>query len=261
MVRQSLAVPTAIFRTSLRSAIPRAAMLHVAGVQFDLRHEVQADEFGETACRQLRHLVAEHQMRVAAATFPTSGTLAQADRLDARVTAIRQALEVARRIGARELTVRLGAIPDDATSREYERLCDVVIDLARHADRVGTRLALGTLGNPVSALRSFMAPLSAAATGLDFDPAGFVFAGECPVNALRELHDVVVHLQVRDGERTASGAGVETAVGQGGVDWDSLLATTTEMTYQGWMTVRRTGGDTPLDDTVRALSLIGDRLR
>jgi sugar phosphate isomerase/epimerase len=254
MSRLQLAIPTAVFRQPLRPAIELAARLRPDGVQFDLRSELTSPEFGDSACRQLRHFVAEQRLLVGAATYSTAGALVEPDRLDARVAGIRQALELARRIGSPVLTVRLGQIPQDAASRAAERLGDVLRDLAQHADHVGTRLAVSTLGNSVSDLQSLISAAGVGPVGVDFDPAGFVFAGESPIAALRGLADLLAHVQIRDGERAADGLGVETAIGEGRVVWDELLATVLETDFAGWLTVRRTGGTVPVDDIRQVLT-------
>jgi sugar phosphate isomerase/epimerase len=251
-----VAIPTAVYRQPLRQAIQRAAAAGADGVQFDLRQEVTPAEFGETARQQLRHSLEELNLAVAACTFPTQGTLVDPDRLDARVAAIQRCLEFTRQLGADVLTVRLGPIPaaDDAAARD--RLLDVLNDLAASGNRVGARLAVSTLGNSAAALRELASHVDAGPFGLDFDPAGFIFAGESPPRALTTLHDLVAHVQIRDGLRTPEGGGVETAIGAGEVPWDELLATLAECESPPWLTVRRTGGDDPAADVARGVQYV-----
>ncbi|MEZ6064692.1 MAG: sugar phosphate isomerase/epimerase family protein [Planctomycetaceae bacterium] len=256
MMRLKLAVPTAVFGGSIRRSIQSAAALQPDGLQFDLRSEISSDEFGETACRQFRHLLAEYGVQAGDARYTTQGTLVEAARLDARVSGIKQAMELARRIGSPALEVRLGQVPEDANSRESERLLDVLRDLMRHADRVGVMLALTTLGNTVAQMRSLLSTLGSGLVGVAFDPAGFVFAGESPEQALRGLNDCLASVQLRDGIRAADGAGVETAIGAGTIEWDRFLATVSDTAYQGWLTLRRSGGESPADDVSRGLRMI-----
>ena len=256
MPRVRLAVPTAAFQQPIRRAIQSAARLGVDGVQFDLRNEIVAEQFGETARQQLRHYLSEFGLAVASTTLPTQGSLVDADRLDARVAAIQRSLEFARQLGAGVLTVRLGAVPAEATDPAYQRLVDVLNDLARHGNRVGSQVAVSTLGNSVDALRQLLARVTEGPLGLDFDPAGCVFRGESPAQSLRALHDLVAHVQIRDGYRTAEGAGIETAIGAGTAPWDEFLATVLESDYRGWLTVRRTGGDDIPGDLARGVQYV-----
>lgn len=251
-----LAVPTAVYRQPLRRAILLAAAAGADGVQFDLRTEVPPAQFGDTARQQLRQYLDEQRLKPAACTLSTQGTLADADRLDLRVAAIRRALEFTRQIGSDVLTVRLGAIPPDAAQADYQRLGSVLADLAAHGNRVGATLAVSTLGNAPTPLHSLLTSIDAGPLGLDFDPAGCVFAGLQAPAVLRELHELVQHVQVRDGIRTVEGAGVETAVGLGDVAWDEFLATLAESDYRGWLTLRRTGGDDLAGDVGRGLQYV-----
>jgi sugar phosphate isomerase/epimerase len=250
------ALPTATFRQPVRRAIQLAAAAGAEGVQFDIRHEVTPAEFGETARQQLRHYLTEQSLRVGACTLPTQSALADPDRLDVRVAAIRRGLEFVRELGGDVLTVRLGPIPTDPQSTHYERLQSVLADLAAHGNRVGARLAVSTLGNSAAALRTLLNSVDAGPIGVDVDPAGCVFAAESPAAVLRELHDLVAHVQVRDGTRTIEGAGVETAIGAGDVPWDEVLATVAEIDHRGWLTVRRTGGDDLVGDLRRGLQYV-----
>lgn len=250
------ALPTAPFRQPLRRAIQLAAAAGAEGVQFDLRQEVTPAEFGATARQQLLHYLQEQSLRVSACTLTTQGTLVDTDRLDVRVAAMRRGLEFVRELGADVLTVRLGPIPPDATQSAYQRLGSVLSDLAAHGNRVGARLAVGTLGNDPMVLRTLLQSIDAGPIGVDFDPAGCVFAALSPPQVLRELHDLVAHVQVRDGTRTAEGAGVETAIGLGDVPWDEFLATVAEIDHRGWLTVRRTGGDDVIGDLSRGLKYV-----
>jgi sugar phosphate isomerase/epimerase len=251
-----LAVPTATYQQPLRRAILLAAAAGADGVQFDLRAEVPPAEFGETARQQLRHYLEEQRLRIGACTLTTQGTLIDADRLDVRVAAIRRGLEFTRQLGSDVLTVRLGTIPADAASTEYQRLGSVLSDLAAHGNRVGATLAVGTLGNSSMALKTLVQSIDAGPIGLDFDPAGCVFGGVTPTRALRELHAFVSHVQIRDGIRTDEGAGVETAIGAGDVPWDEFLATVAESDYRGFLTVRRTGGDDRPGDVSRGMQYV-----
>jgi sugar phosphate isomerase/epimerase len=251
-----LAVPTAVYRQPLRLAVQLAAAARADGVQFDLRTEVSPAEFGDTARQQLRHYLQEQRLQIAACTLTTHATLADPDRLDARVAAVRRALEFTRQLGADVLTVRLGRIPPDAASAEHQRLLDVLSDLAAHGNRVGAILALGTLGNSAATLRGLISTIDAGPLGIDLDPAGCIFSGASPTQDLRALHDRLVHFQVRDGVRTADGSGVETAVGAGDVVWDELLATLAECDYRGWLTVRRSGGEDLPGDLARGVQYV-----
>ncbi|MEZ6056773.1 MAG: sugar phosphate isomerase/epimerase [Planctomycetaceae bacterium] len=251
-----LAIPTASFKLPLRQALQSASRLQVEGVQFDIRDEVRATDFGETACRQLRHHVDELRLKIASVTLPTRRPLCDKEHLDLRIQAVRNGLEFARRLGANVLTVRIGPLPEDVASAEARMMLEIISDLVAHGNRVGTTLALSTVGNSAERLRQLCREVSTGAVGLDFDPAGCIFGGRKPHDELRSLHGLVSHVVARDGMRTDLGHGVETAVGAGEVAWEELLATLAEMDYDGWLTPQRTAGENQLDDILRAIKFV-----
>lgn len=251
-----IAVPASTWRQPLRRALQSVAATEVNGVQFDVRSEVTPEHFGDTARQQLRHYIEELGLKVAACTFATRGALVDPDRLDARVAAIREVLPFVRQLGAETLCVRLGTIPLLEQEAAYGRLQSVLADLASVGNRTGVTLAVSTLGNTAEQLRALLEVVDTGPVGVDFDPAGCVFGGVNPATALRGLHDCAAHIQIRDGLKTAEGAGVETAIGAGEISWDEFLATVAEADYRGWLTVRREGGADRTGDLARGVKFV-----
>lgn len=112
-----LAVATEDFGSSLREAIIEAAKCPVSGIRLNARTEVRAEEFSDTALRQLVHYINEHQMTVAGLMFPSRSAVYDASNLDRRISAIRQSMGLVRKLKTSELLIRCGRIPDpdDAT--------------------------------------------------------------------------------------------------------------------------------------------------
>ncbi len=256
MIPLKIAVPTAPLGNPLRRAIAAAAETGAGAVMFDARHEIQPKEFGETAIRQLRYLLKEYNLEIAGLTLPVRRSLCDPDLLDARLAAVRNAMEFAFRLGAGLLTVRLGTIPADAESAEYRQMTTILSDLAALGNRVGTTLALSTIGNAPDQMKALLDTIRDGPIGVDLDPAGFLFAGVPPAAALRELHAFLQHIQIRDGIQTAEGSGIETAIGAGEVPWDEFLATIMEVDYHGWMTICRTEGSQQSSDIARGVQYV-----
>jgi sugar phosphate isomerase/epimerase len=256
MTPPRIAVATSPFRLPIRRAIPAAAECGAQGVQFDARTEVKPEDYGETARRQLLYELSERSLSVASLTFPLRRPLHDAEHLDLRIAAIRQAMEFAAQLRAKTLTVRGGRLPEAADSPDLQRLRDVLRDLARFGNHVGVVLALTHVGDLPAPLVALIQEIKEGPLGIDFDPAACVLARRNPSADLREAHSVVTHIQVRDAIRDFDGAGLEVPVGRGEVDWPEILALVGEMHYTGWLTVRRTTGDDILGDTARAVQFI-----
>lgn len=251
-----IAVATASFRQPLRAAINTAARCAATGVQLDARNELKPGELGETGRRQLLYELGERNMSVASLTFPLRRSLIDPERIDARIDAVRKAMELAAQLKARVLTCPVGRIPPDAESDEFQRLLTVLSDLARYGNHIGVTFSITPAADEPARLLSLISSIHEGPLGVDFDCAGCVLSRQDPAAALRELHAVVSHVQIRDAVRNVDGVGREAAVGRGEVDWDLILALLDEMNYGGWLTVRRTEGDDPAGDCDRAITFL-----
>lgn len=255
-----LAVATRCLRQPLLAALKSAAELGVAGVQFDLRNEVVSSELTDTGRRQLRHRISELGLTVSGTTVSLSHPLTDETQLDRRVVAIRAAMTFSYLLGATTLCCKVGAVPADRSSKQRQLLVEVLNDLARHGNHVGTVLCVTPTDDSAEELVALVGEVKAGPVGIDFDPAHFAMTGRSSTEALRTLHAVVSHVQLRDGLRDFSGGGQETAVGQGTIDWPELFALLGEIDYRGWLTAVRTQGDDRGGDVARAVKYVRNLL-
>lgn len=256
MIPLQIAVATSSFRQPVRQSVDTAARCGASGVQFNVRHELPIADYGDTARRQLLHELDERRLKVSALTFPLRRELHDPDQLDRRMDAMRSAMQFAAQLRCKTLTIDAMRAPTDADSRDAQRLDDVLNDLAKFGNHVGVTLALTPIGEPPGSLIGILDRVRQGPVAVDFDPAGCVRSGRDPIDDLREYATWAGHLQVRDALHGRDGAGKETAVGRGEVDWPTLLALVQEIGYRGWMTVRRTEGDDPVGDVARAVEFI-----
>jgi sugar phosphate isomerase/epimerase len=233
-----------------------AAAMGATGVELDLRNEVSAEDLSQTGRRQFTHFLGEHGLSVAAGTFPLRSSLADPDRLDARLEAVKRAMEFAYQLGAKVLTVRLGRVPNDPASTVHQSLLEILDDLAGHGNRVGTTLALTPARDSAETLKTLVDTVTGGPLGVHLDPAVFVLGGHDPTAAFRILHPTVLHVQLRDAVRDVDGGGVEVPVGRGEVAWDELLALFDESGYRGWLTAERTAGNDRAGDLERAMKYV-----
>jgi len=256
MPRLRLAVATSRLSPELRRAIDLAGQTGATGLQFDARNQLKPAELSETGRRQLLHSLSERNLQVAALSFSLRRPLHDEEQLDARLAAIQQAMQFAWDLKARVLTCRIGRIIEEADSREGIRQREVLADLARHGNRVGVTFSITPAGDSPEALRSLLDAIDEGPLGIDLDPAERVMSRQNPIGSLRDLHDAVTHLTLRDAIRDADGAGRETVLGRGEVPWDELIATLDEMNYAGWLTLDRREGDNPAGDLQRAVAFV-----
>ncbi len=240
----------------LKQAISTAAQIGAEGIQFDLAREVTATEFGATALKQLVHYVEERNLKVATATYSLTRPLYDFEAIDVRVHALTEAMQLASRLKLRQLTIRVGRIPDEATSAEHVRMVEVLRDLARLGNRIGVVPCVTPSEDASQTLIAVCQSVTDGLLAIDFDPAGTVMTRRDPVATLRELHQHIQHIQFRDGRQDVDGVGVEVPLGRGQVKWDETLALLDEMRFSFWGTVRRTTGDDRVGDCLRAIQYV-----
>lgn len=253
MVSTRIAVAAHCFSLPIRGVLRAAADIGATGLQFDARHDLRADDLSETGRRQFLQRLREHGLQVASLSFPTRRTLYDTEELDRRVGAIKSAMQFARELKATVVTTRIGRIPADVASAQYETLCQVLRDLAGFGNRVGATLAITPTNDSPDEIVALLSRIETGPIGVNFDPAIFVMTGHEPGDAYRTLYNVIHHVQARDGVREVDGRGLEVPLGRGDVQWDELLALVDESRFTGWTTCDRTTGDDQAGDVGRAV--------
>lgn len=287
-----LATATEDFGTDLRSAIRLAAEQPVQGLRLNARTEVRAADFSESALRQLRHQVEEHQLRVAGLYYPSRHALADTASLEQRLDGIRAACGIVRKLGTSEVIIRVGRLPDPAQSspapavdtptnenvdsllfpfsfapgaaassvrrepspaEQFDVLCEILNDLAGHASRHGAQLQLIIAGCEQERMRLLLSRVQSGPVGFVFDPGACVMSGVNPVSFYRSIWQQVGYIRLRDAQKDVDGGGIETAFGDGTVDWIELAAVLVEANPVTWMCLERTGGDQRAADTADAV--------
>lgn len=250
-----LGYPTRLLEGSLRDKLRVAATTGAAGIQLDLRHELQPGELTETGRRQFRKLLEEHGLGLAPATFALRRALIESTGLEERVAAVGSAIRFAAELRAAVLIIRPGPIP--AVDTEARTLfVEIVNDLSRIGNHVGVTLALTTGRESADVLSQALQEVTAGPVGANLDVAACVMAGHDPATHVTVLQRGIQHVRIRDGLQEADGGGVEVAVGRGETNWEAFFAALAEVGYRGWLTPDRTAGDDPARDAAQAIQFV-----
>ena len=251
-----IAVALHCFGRPLKRALQAAAQTRAAGIQISTGQDVRPSELSETGRRQLLHYLDDLSLTVASVDFPTRRPLYDLDRLERRLEAAKEAMQLTYRLKARILTFRTGRIPPDKQSEEFSVLVGVLNDLARLGNHIGVTPALTTAGEDAQTLASLFELITQGPIGVSFDPAALVLAGQNPADLFGPLTDFVSHVVVRDAVREFEQSGIEVPLGRGEVPWEECLALLDEAGYRGWFTVDRTQGDDKAGDVARAVQYL-----
>lgn len=255
MSRFRFGFPSRLFERPIRESVARVAALGVDGVQLDLRNELTAGGLSDTGRRQLRHVLKEQGLEFAPAVFPLRRPISDEVGLEERVAALSGALRFAGELRVSGLILRPGAIPAVETAGRTI-LHEILNDLARVGDHVGVTPLLATGRETAETLRALLSAVTTGPIGLAWDPAAAVMGGREVESIMRAIPQSIQEVRLRDGFRETDGAGVETALGRGEVDWEQVLALLAESDYRGWLTPDRTGGDDPAGDATRAITYV-----
>lgn len=254
-MRIRVSVPTTTFQTNLRVAIDSALQIGVDGVQFDLRNEVKPSEFGDSARRQILHYLKERELELASVSFPLRGPISDPERLDQRLSAIREAIQFASSLKVRTFILRPGSIPP-ADNAERESFVQILSDLATMGNRFGVSLCLHPSGDSAGELKQLLNEIPTGQIEVDADLAEWVISGLPYRQELRDLFGTIGHLEGRDAARGLGSAGREVPVGRGEIDWEEVAALLNEMDYTGWINVQRTTGTSVQADVVRGVTMM-----
>ncbi len=256
MMPLRLAVASHCLSQPVRKIIRVAVEIGAQGIQFDVRNELRATDLSESGRRQLLHEMEVEGVTIASLVLPTRRSFYDQEQLDDRVTAVKRAMEFAYQLRVPHVISRVGAIPTDKESNEYKVLVEVLNDIARHGNRVGSTLLITPTRDAAADMKSLIDEIKEGLVGINFDPAIFAMNSRNSIEAFRLLHKFVLHITARDGLRDIDGSGQETVLGRGEVDWAEMLALLGEADYHGWINVDRTSGEDKPGDVARAIQYL-----
>lgn len=178
----------------------------------------------------------------------------------ARMEALIQGSDFAKKIGVTDVVTHVGFIPENATDPEYEAVVSAVKYVANHCKKNGQYFLFETgQETPITLLR-MMQDIGLDNLGVNLDPANLLLYGKAnPVDALDILGPYVRGVHAKDGEYPTTGKqlGEEKALGQGRVDFPRFIAKLKEFGYDGPITIEREiSGEQQLKDIVAAKQLL-----
>lgn len=252
-----IAIQTASLREPFKKALVTASRLEADGVEIDARTEVRGAEMSQTGIRQLRKMLEDLNLRVAAVGFPTRRGYDDLEDLDRRIAATCEAMRMAYQLGARVVINRMVSMPSDADPTRRELLGATLAELGRQGQRLGARLALRTAGPSADEFSRLFSELPEQAIGVSFDPHGLILSGDSTDQAATRLGPHVVYVHANDAVRDLSlGRGVEVTLGRGSADFPSLLGRLEECGYRGWFAVERRECDDPEPEIAAAVQYL-----
>jgi sugar phosphate isomerase/epimerase len=240
MADVNVGIQLASLRMPLKKALLTAAQLGAQGVEIDARNDLRPEELSDTGRRQLRKMLDDLNLRVAAIRFHTARGFDEPENLERRVDGTKQAMRFAYSLGASIVVNQIGHVPEEVDSPSYSLLTQCLTDLARYGQRVGAMLAAETGSEPGERLAALLDSLRETAIGITFNPGNLIVNNFSVEDALAKCaaHTLLVHAKdaVRD---LARGRGVEVPLGRGTAEFPQIIAALEEHRYRGWYVIER----------------------
>ncbi|QDS95045.1 Inosose dehydratase [Roseimaritima multifibrata] len=242
MPELKIAARLSAFNLPLKKALHAAAQAGATGVEIDARNGVRPSELTDTACRQLRKMLDDLNLRVSSVRFQTRHGYGHQNRLDERVDATKQAMRMAYRLGCDVVSNQIGRIPADPESESYKQLATVLSDLGRFGTHIGAFLAAETGTESGEQMAALLTADPSALLGAAFNPGNLIINGFSVDESLVALRETVRLVIARDGvQDLAQGRGIAVPVGDGTADFPQILGRLEERQYRGWFVVGADG--------------------
>lgn len=241
-----IAIQLSSLRLPFRKAIATAKRLGVDAVEIDARGEIRPAELTQTGLRELRRLLDDAGLRVAAVGFHTHRGYDSPDELERRLAATKAAMKFAADLRAAVVINQVGHVPAEPGGPGWNLLVQSLTDLSRHGQHIGALLAARTGSESGPDLARLLAALPERGIGIDLDPGNLIINGFSPAEAIEQLGAHVLHVHARDGVRDlARGRGLEVPLGRGSADFPALLGVLEEHQYRGYVTIARQDAEDP----------------
>lgn len=187
--------------------------------------------------------------------YRTLGIAVPAYRLE-RMKYLKKAIEFASLVGARDVIIHAGFIPNDVLSSEYAQMLTAVESAAKHCEEHGVNLLLETGTEAPIVLKNLICDIGRKNLFINFDPANILMYGYGnPVDALEVFGEYVKNMHGKDGclPTEPHKIGKETPVGCGMVDFPAVFKKLGEIGYDDYCIIEREiGGEKQIADILAA---------
>ena len=168
--------------------------------------------------------------------------LVPADYRYARVMNLCDGADFAKKLGVTDVVTHMGFIPENPYDPNYPGFCRAVRTVAEHLKTNGQYLLFETgQETPVTMLRCFET-VGCDNLAINLDTANLILYGKAnPVDALEVFGKYVRNLHAKDGCWPVNGhdLGMETAIGEGRVDFPAVFRKLFDLGYDSWITIER----------------------
>jgi sugar phosphate isomerase/epimerase len=238
----------------LRKALPEAARLGVAGVEFDAVGELGPKQLSQSARRELRHMLSGHNLALSALGCPLRRGLDAAEDQDARIEHVQSVMMLSFELGARLVLAPAGRLPAEG---QPDLLREPLTALGHFGDRTGSILTLETGLEAGDVLAAYLNTIDTGSLAANLDPGTLLLHGFNPYASARALGRFVMHIHARDARSAGpSRAAREVPLGAGDLNWLEFFDVLRELEYRKWLGVVRDESQNPLADVAQGVEFL-----
>jgi sugar phosphate isomerase/epimerase len=238
----------AYVKYSVQESIERIAALGFKGAEIMCdRPHLYPPDFDTTALADLKSLLDTHKLQVTnlnsftlfavGDTYLPSWIEPEAERRAIRIRHTLECLQVARALGARNISIPPGGPLEKGMTRQeaFRLFFDGLEQVLPTAEELGIKVLVepepDLLMEKTSEFKPFIKEMQSPMIGLNFDIGHFFCAGEDPSVALEELFEWVGHMHVED--IAASRKHNHLIAGLGAIDFENVFQTMGHLGYDG----------------------------
>lgn len=257
MPQLKIAVELRCLRLPFKQALVAARRLGVSAVELDARGELTPQSLTPSGLRQVRKMLDDLELRVAAVSFRTRRGYDTAEDLERRIDATKKAMSFAYSLGASLVVNQIGRVPEKSEGPVWTTLVEALHDLGTFGQRVGATLAAETGSESGADLARLLAALPDGAVAASLNPGNLIINGFAPLDAIQSLGSNIRYVRAKDGVRDlAQGRGIEVPLGRGSADFPALCGALEEHGYRGYWTVQRERAEDPLAEIGQAVQFL-----
>lgn len=187
-----------------------------------------------------------------------------------RIEKTKEIMLLSKKLGCSIVTTHIGVV-----NLENADMKKAIEEIGAFGEKIGVSLAIETGPEKCTTLKQFIEGLNTKNVGVNLDPANLVMVtDDDPVKGIYTLKDHILHVHIKDGvmlKKTdpkviydffASG-GIgdlrldeyfrETPLGEGNVDLKGVISALSDIGYDGFLTIERETGNTPVEDIKKAI--------
>jgi sugar phosphate isomerase/epimerase len=253
-----IGIQLAGLRLPFKQALRTAARLGVEAVEIDARTELRPSELVGTGLRQVRKMLEDLNLRVAAVRYATRRGYEITEELDRRIEGTKRAMKMAYELGANVVVNHVGAIESDPAHPSREVLRSVLGDLGVYSQKIGAFLACETGAEPLSVLGQLIDSLPEGSVGITLNPGNLLVNG-FDLDDLAKVARHVMLVHAKDGvPDRARGRGTQVPLGYGLAEFPNIVATLEEHAYRGYFVVERDLPANPIEEFRTAIEFLSN---